>query len=179
MFRVSRHGLVRVFLCSGCPAPSSVHRKKSKPVVLGKLHSYTQNKVGSVYIRRRIEAVCMICRRECSPRNLLCVLKYFYLKYFYCCIYCLPLGAVVYSPPKKHTHTKHTYFAHTYVVLSLTDGLSVQRVQHQLGRFVVSEVDESVPCDDAPVPVADELNLQLLPWKRNRYTHEAHARQQA
>lgn len=35
---------------------------------------------------------------------------------------------------------------------------------------MVSEVNEPVSCHDAPVPVADELNLQLLPWeKQDRY----------
>lgn len=61
------------------------------------------------------------------------------------------------------------------LILLLTDGLSVQRVENQLGRLVVSEVNESIPSHDTSVPIADELHLQLLSCCEDRkgiYTHE-------
>ena len=134
-------------------APSSVHRKKINP--FHKLHPCTQllihitHKGALVCIRRRIKRSLCVCPRECSLRCLLHEVR---------TAVRLPAAWCMYIQPKI-----------TRTSSCLTDGLSVQCVQDQLGRFVVSEVDESVSCDDAPVPVTDEFNLKLLPWKRNRY----------
>ena len=59
----------------------------------------------------------MICRRECSPRNLLCVLKYFYQNNFTYISYCCTACRLVYVHGIQPTKKKHT---HTYVVVSLS-----------------------------------------------------------
>lgn len=41
-----------------------------------------------------------------------------------------------------------------------------------LSCLVVPEVDESVACNDAPVPIANELNLELFTCKPTRATRE-------
>lgn len=59
----------------------------------------------------------------------------------------------------KPTWTQNSFEA-------LTDGLPIQGVEHELRRLVVSKVDEPVPGHDAPVPIANKFDLQLLPWSK-------------